>query len=110
MLEQITARLLPQSADGITRRNSLRAIGSAALGASAVVTPARVGARKNRRRRKQKGQSCADRERQRCAIDAAACRDTALRTCETAIECGYALTCCEECTATGFLLCIFGIN
>lgn len=103
MLDQLYARLFPRAAAGITRRRSLRALGGAALAASIIARPGRATARK-----KKKGKTCQDRERQRCAIDADACHDTTLRTC-TAIEgCLYTLVCCEECTATGFYTCVLG--
>jgi hypothetical protein len=103
MLDQIYGRLFQRPAAGITRRRSVRALGGAALAATTFALPERATARK-----KKKGKTCQDRERQRCAIDAEACHDTTLRTCTVIGGCLYTLVCCDECTATGFLTCALG--
>ncbi len=105
MLEQLYAPLFHRAAAGITRRRSLRALGGAALTATTFALPDRAAARN---KKKKKGKTCQDRERQRCAIDADACHDTTLRTCTTPGGCLYTLVCCDECTATGFLTCALG--
>lgn len=110
MLDQLLGRLVSQPAPACTRRTSLRALGSAALAAFALALPNNVTARKHRKRKKQKrGDSCGDRERQRCVVDAEACHATVLRTCAETGGCGYALFCCDQCTATGFITCALGV-
>jgi hypothetical protein len=98
--DTIHDRLFQRATAAVTRRSSLRALGGAALAATTVALPDRVAARKKR-----KGKTCQDRERQRCANDADACKATALGNCPVQGTCGYALICCEECTATGFYRC-----
>lgn len=109
MLDQLLMRLTRPSTLSSPRQHSRRALGLAALAGTTLALPIEATAKKYRRRRKKSsGNSCGDRERQRCAIDAGACRETVLRTCATGGGCGYALFCCDQCTATGFITCALG--
>jgi hypothetical protein len=100
----IHARLAPRAAV-VTRRGSLCALGSAALTAMIGALPDRAAGKK---KRKGKGTSCQERERQRCTSDVDACKATVLAYCPEQGTCDDSLICCEACTATGFLRCFLG--
>lgn len=109
MPELSTARLLSRAAGGATRRRSLRALGGAALAAATVGPPDYATARRKKKRKKRNGESCEVREQQRCTLDVAACKATALNECPPHLDCGFALACCESCDATGLLACVLGV-
>ena len=114
MPELMHERLLQRTAAAVTRRRSLRALGGAALAAPTVALPDRAAARNRKKKRKRKGKgtvkgpTCEARELQRCTLDAEACKATALAECPAPGTCGFALSCCETCDATGFLACLLG--
>lgn len=90
------------SAQGVSRRTSFLAIGSAAL--AATLATGGSSAAKN----KKNGNKGADKKKKRCNKDAAACKDTLQPLCtpENQVECLKLQQCCEECSANGFLECL----
>lgn len=96
ILESITRR----ASLAVNRRQSLHALGGAALATTAMAQPERATAKKK------KGKDCQKKEQQRCANDTEACRLTVLLNCQQPGQCGDAARCCEACTATGFVDCV----
>jgi hypothetical protein len=96
--------LTREAAVGVSRRGSLLTMGAAALAAS--MANAGVSEAK-----KKKGKDSKKKEKQRCSKDAAACKPTLASICElTPAECAAAQTCCDECSADGFLTCLLIIT
>jgi hypothetical protein len=78
-----------------SRRLSLVALGGAAL-AAATGEVAGKG-----------GQSCGKKKQKRCRKDAAGCRNNLLAACAGDPDCAGSLTsCCETCSANGFVSCL----
>jgi hypothetical protein len=97
MRTEVFQSITRRAATGVSRRHSLRALGSAAL--AAVLASPQLG------NAKKKGKDCKQKEKQRCNRDRAACRFTVFTSCENPAGCGAALFCCETCSAKGFLAC-----
>ena len=56
---------------------------------------------------KKKGKQCGQKEAERCAADAAACRQLVLAECDGSADClADTLPCCDTCAADGFLNCL----
>jgi hypothetical protein len=84
----------------VSRRASLVTLGGAALAATlAGPDPSQA--------KKQKGKVCKQKERQRCANDAARCRTTMLSACPLNPDgCEALVACCDACSASGFATCV----
>lgn len=89
----------------VTRRRSALALGGGILAARGVFPG--VGAA-----RKKKGKSCKKQETQRCNTDAAACKNTVALGCDPGdpTNCAAEKTCCDSCSANGFITCLLLIN
>jgi hypothetical protein len=109
----------------LSRRRSLLTLGGAAmaLATTAAVEPGYArnnNKNKNNNKHKKKGRKgkgpkapdCQEQEQQRCANDAAACKATLQPLCnqDNVAECLAIQTCCEQCSAGGFLTCLLGTN
>lgn len=90
-----------RAAEGISRRHSLLALGGVAAGA--VLARPVTGEAK-----KKKNKKCKKKEKRRCKADAAACKVSVQATCQppTAPECLVFLSCCDTCSADGFISCM----
>jgi hypothetical protein len=94
-----------RAAVGMSRRSSLVTLGGAAAGAL-IAGPSASEAKKK------KGKDCKKKEKQRCSSDAAACKTTVqVALCPDAepATCVAAQTCCDQCSANGFLTCLLAI-
>ncbi|MFN8674878.1 MAG: hypothetical protein U0Z70_00745 [Thermomicrobiales bacterium] len=105
----------------LSRRRSLFTLGGAVLAAATVVAAEpglarkrRNNNKKNKNRKKNRnggkgnGGICQKQEQERCSNDAAACKSTLQPLCnaDNIAECTAIRTCCEECSAGGFLSCL----
>jgi len=87
----------------VSRRTSLLSLGGAAMLAGASASGISVAKKKN------KGNTCKDKEKKRCNNDAQACRNTVATYCAIA-ECDPAnalalQACCDTCSVDGFITC-----
>lgn len=90
---------------GASRRQSLMALGSAVLAASA---PAEVTAAGKKGKKNKK---CKKKSKRQCKHDAAACKPKVASICGlTPAQCLEAVNCCNECSANGFLTCLVGVT
>lgn len=89
-----------RTADSISRRRSLLTLGGATLGVT-LARPATSEAKKQ-------GKKCKKKERKRCNKDATECRVTVQALCQPpgSPECLALQTCCDTCSADGFIACL----
>ena len=89
-----------RAAEGISRRRSLLTLGGAAA-ATMIARPSASEARN-------KGKKCKNKEKQRCANDAAACKTTILPLCDSpgSADCIVQQNCCDTCAASEFIACL----
>jgi hypothetical protein len=109
---------LARQAARLSRRRSLLTLGGAVLAATTATAVEPVSARKHKNKRNNKkngknggkgnGGDCQKKEQQRCSNDAAACKAAVQPLCnaDNIEECLAIQTCCEECSAGGFLTCL----
>ena len=112
-----TIDALAHHAARLSRRRSLLSFGGAVLAATtaAAVEPGLARKRRNNNRKKNKKNGgkgnvgeCQKQEEERCSNDAAACKATVQPLCnaDNVADCIAIQTCCEECSAGGYLTCI----
>jgi hypothetical protein len=113
-----TIDALAHRAARLSRRRSLLTLGGAVLAATTATAIDPVSARKhnNNRNKKKNGKNggkgnggdCQKKERQRCSNDATACKASVQPLCnaDNVEQCLQIQTCCEECSAAGFLTCL----
>lgn len=119
-----TIDTLAHHAARLSRRRTLLSLGGAVLAATTAVAAEPGYARKhkknkhNRKRNQNNGERgnggkgnggvCLNKEQERCSNDAAACKASVQPLCnaDNVAECLAIQTCCEECSAGGFITCL----
>jgi hypothetical protein len=116
-MSTLTIDALAYQAARMSRRRSLLTLGGALAAATTglAVEPGLARKRNNRNKNKNKGKNgkngkgadCQKREKQRCNSDAAACKLTIEQFCnqDNVDQCIALQSCCDECSAGGFLTC-----
>ncbi len=104
-----TIDTLAHRAARFSRRRSLLTLGGAVIAATTATVEPGFAKKNKKNGRKGNGGDCKKREQQRCSSDATACKATVQLLCNVDnpdVElCLLLQTCCEECSAGGFLTC-----